>query len=116
VIATLDASTPGLLRAAHERDPNAAVFDANNLATIIARAIVGPGPRTAVEIADMGHEIHPDDPVFLALKSEAAQAAGDSSAARSAARTCAAMPAGDDWHVKATIAKCQDEVKQLVKE
>ena len=116
VIATLDASTPGLLRAARERDPNAAVFDANNLATIIERAMVGPGPRTAVEIADMGREIHPDDPIFLALKSEAARAAGDPAAALSAARACAAMPAGDDWHVKATIARCQDQVKQLVKE
>jgi hypothetical protein len=116
VIATLDASTPALLRAAHDRDPNAAVFDATNLARIIERAMVGPGPRTAIAIADVSREIHPDDPVFLALKSEASQAAGDPAAALSAARACAATPAGDDWHVKATVTRCQDEVKRLVKD
>ena len=116
VIATLDASTPALLRAAHERDPNAAVFNTNNLSRIIERAMIRPGPRIAVQIADVGREIHPDDPLLLMLKSEAAQAAGDRVMALEAARACAAMPTGDDWQVNAAIGRCQDEVKRLVKE
>ncbi len=116
VIATLDASTAAMLRQAHGRDPNARLFEADTLATIIAHAIIQPGPRTALDIVTVARELHPDDPRFLALRSEAALAAGDRATALSAARDCAAVPPGNDWQVQATIARCRDEVSRLAKE
>ena len=116
VIAALDASTPAMLRDAHGRDPGAPVFDADNLAKIVARAIAAPGPRTALDIVNVARELYPDDPRFLALKSEASLAAGDRAAALSAARDCAAVPPGTDWQVQATVARCAEEVSRLTKD
>lgn len=116
VLAALGASTPAMLRAAHDRDPNARVFEADSLVKIVARALAVTAPSTAVEIANLARELHADDPRFLALKSEAALAAGDRPGAVAAARDCAAVKPGDDWQAKATVARCQDEVKRLSRE
>ena len=116
VIASLDASTAAMLRDAHGRDPDAPVFEADNRARIAAHAIVAPGPRTALDIVNVARELHPDDPRFLALRSEASLAAGDRATALSAARDCAAVPPGDDWQVQAIVARCREEVSRLTKD
>jgi len=92
------------------------VFEADNLARIAAHAIVAPGPRTALDIVNVARELHPDDPRFLALRSEASLAAGDRATALSAARDCAAVPPGDDWQVQAIVARCREEVSRLTKD
>jgi hypothetical protein len=113
VMARLDASTASRLVDAWARDPDAALFQVDNLRRVVAKALGGPDAAVASALADFAVTVHPSSPMLLVLKSEALEAAGDIPRAAAAAGSCAAMQAGSDWRASAAILECHERADRL---
>lgn len=113
VLETLGPQTADLVRTARQRDPEAELFQPDNLGRIVDRAIHTGNLPVARALSDMALEIHPDNPLLLDRSSNVLEALGDLAAARARVARCAALEAPDDWRSTAAIARCRTHAARL---
>ena len=113
VLETLDRSTPAALRQARLRDPDAPLFQPNNLLRVTSKALASRDFETALAVADFAIELHPAAPAFREQKSQALEATGVMARALDEAAGCAAMPPGSDWRASVAINECKARVEKL---
>jgi dienelactone hydrolase len=112
MLGTLGASTASRLAAARTRDPDAPLFQADQLARLIDAAIAAGDHATADAVSALALEWRPV-PVVAELRSRALEARGEAVKALDAARACAAMDAGTQWRAMAAVDRCRERLKRL---
>jgi hypothetical protein len=113
VLHTLGPRTADLLRTARQRDPEADLFQPDNLGRIVDRAVHTGNLPVARAVSDTALEIHPDNPLLLDRSSHVLEAQGDLTAARARGARCAALEAPDDWRSTAAISRCRTRAARL---
>jgi hypothetical protein len=107
VLSRIGPGTVAELRAARERDSEAPLFQAESLLRIVTRAMTEDDASIAVDLADFASGVHPQSALIQALKSEVLESRGNRDAARAAASSCAAIPAGTDWRALMSVNECK---------
>jgi pimeloyl-ACP methyl ester carboxylesterase len=109
---TLDASTASMLVAARQRDPDAPLFQADQLARLVDKAIAVRDFETADALSALAAEWRPE-PLLAELRSRALEGRGDVARAIDAARACADMPAGTHWRALGAVDRCRQRLTRL---
>lgn len=112
VLAALDANTPRRLRDAHRSDPDAVMFQADQL-TRIALRLLAVDAASAEAVAAHATEIHRTNVRVHALYSLVLEQRGETTRAILAAEACVAMNAGSDWQAIAAVGMCRDRIARL---
>jgi hypothetical protein len=113
VLETLGRGTVEQLRGMRAADPSAAVYQAENLARIVTRAITNADFPVADAVVQFALELHPDAPLLLELHSRVLEVRGDAVGALAAARRCGAIAPGSSWRAVVAINACRERVERL---
>ena len=113
LLETVDARTLTALEDARRRDPEAPVFEAQNLSRLVSKAIAVGDLESALGLADFSVGVHPNAPALHALKSQVLEARGDMAGARRIAVACGALQANNDWRATLAITQCNDRALRL---
>ena len=113
VLETLGRESVEQLRAARRLDPDATVYQPENLSRVVTRAMTN-GDLTLAEAAVLfALELHADSPLLVELHSRVLEARGDVPRGLERARICAAMVPGSSWRAGVAINACRERVERL---
>ncbi len=113
MLTEVGAGTRAALEDARRRDPDAPLFQAQNLERLVSKALATNQPADAESIADFALTLHAGAPVFQEYKSEALEARGEAAKAAEAAAACAASTSGNDWRATAAVTRCRARAERL---
>jgi hypothetical protein len=111
-VQSLSDTTLASLKEARHRDPEAPIFQEHSMHQLVTAAL-DRSPRVAEPLAEFALSIHPASAVLLAQASEVALGAGDRSAARERARSCASLKVDADWQASIAVTKCTALLQRL---
>lgn len=111
VLDTLGASTGQTLTDARARDPEAPLFQVDQLARIVAAALEAGELETADAVSALALQWRPD-PILAELRSRTLERRGDASKAAEVARACAAMEA-TNWRPALAVEQCRQRSLRL---
>jgi hypothetical protein len=112
VLTTLSEDTPAELAEARRRDPDAPVFNEDEIERILGDAKIAERPAVRTRLARLALEIHPKSVTVSDQAAAAFESAGDMAAAREANSRCLAVEASY-WRAQIAQCHCRQRVERL---
>ncbi len=114
VLANLREFPPERLAEAHQRDPEAPVFESDELENIVRAAGLTDQPQLAVSYVQFAIGVQPKSITLYNLGAAVLESAGDRVAGRRIAQQCTALQLPEnDWRARAAQSECRERSVRL---